>query len=120
MPPAKDYLRDWFRWRSGRQATGYEKMLLLVNPFIVPFDFYLLRFREGAEIPEHTDPVSERRHYRLNIVVKNARAGGHFECRTPIYENSRIKLFRPDLSLHSVTRVDSGTRYVLSLGWVLK
>ncbi|MBT8102500.1 MAG: 2OG-Fe(II) oxygenase, partial [Gammaproteobacteria bacterium] len=63
-----DHLSNWLRWRSGRQASGYEKMLLLMNPFLVPFDFYLLRFREGAEVPEHTDPVTDKKHYRLNIV----------------------------------------------------
>jgi hypothetical protein len=111
---------DWFRWRSGRQESGYEKMLLLVNPFILPFDFYLLRFREGAEIREHTDPVTGRRHFRLNIVIKNARTGGDFVCADPIYESNRIKLFRPDVSAHSVTKIVAGTRYVLSIGWTRK
>ena len=120
MSMSRDHLSNWLRWRGGRQASGYEKMLLLMNPFLVPFDFYLLRFREGAEVPEHTDPVTDKKHYRLNIVVKNARAGGEFRCPAPIYESARIKLFRPDLSPHSVTRVERGTRYVLSLGWIRK
>ena len=118
MSSANQYLRNWFRWRSGRQETGYEKMLILVNPFIIPFDFYLLRFRTGAEIPEHTDPVSDKKHYRLNVVLKHAREGGEFVCSNPIYESNRIKLFRPDVSAHSVTKIIDGTRYVLSVGWV--
>lgn len=93
-------------------------MLLLMNPYLVPFDCYLLRFRKGAEVPEHTDPVTDKKHYRLNIIVKKARKGGEFRCPEPIFESSRIKLFRPDRSPHSVSRVESGTRYVLSLGWV--
>jgi hypothetical protein len=36
----------------------------------------------------------------------------------PIYSSSRIKLFRPDQSEHSVTKVRGGSRYVLSIGWV--
>lgn len=120
MPPSRQYLSKWFRWRSGRQETGYEKMLFLVNPFIIPFDVYLLRFREGSEIPEHTDPVSDRRHFRLNIILRNAREGGDFVCSDPIFENRRIKLFRPDLSAHSVTKILRGTRYVLSIGWARK
>lgn len=120
MPSTSQYLSSWFRWRSGRQESGYEKMLLLVNPFIIPFHFYLLRFRKGAEIPAHTDPVSDKKHYRLNIILRHARAGGDFVCSDPIYENSRIKLFRPDLSAHSVTKIIDGTRYVLSVGWVRK
>ena len=35
-------------------------------------------------------------------------------------ETRRIKLFRPDLSAHSVTKVEGATRYVLCPGWVLK
>ena len=115
---AIQFLDNWFRWRSGRQESGYEKMLLLANPFFLPFDCYLLRFRTGAEIPEHKDPVSDKRHYRLNVILKKARSGGEFVCRDPIYSSSRIKLFRPDRSPHSVTKISDGTRYVLSIGWV--
>ena len=119
MKTPRDYLANWFRWRRGRQQSGYEKMLILVNPFLLPFDFYLLRFRKGSEIPPHTDPVSEKRHYRLNLILKQAREGGHFSCSNPIYESRRIKLFRPDRNEHSVSRINAGTRYVLSIGWVL-
>lgn len=93
-------------------------MLLIANPFVLPFDLYLLRFRPGAEIPTHTDPVTEKRHFRLNVVVSEAQRGGEFVCADPIFETRRLKLFRPDLSPHSVTRIESGTRYVLSLGWI--
>lgn len=118
MSSTANYLGNWFRWRGGRQQSGYEKMLLLANPFLVPFDCYLLRFQPGAEIAEHTDPVDDKRHYRLNIIIRRARSGGEFVCADPIYENRRVKLFRPDRSPHSVTRVIEGTRYVLSIGWV--
>jgi hypothetical protein len=116
----RDYMRNWMRWQRGRQGTGYDKLLLLVNPFLIPFDFYLLRFPEGSEIPPHQDPVTGKRHYRLNVILKRPRAGGEFVCVNPIFETKRIKLFRPDVSLHSVTKVQGGSRYVLSLGWVLK
>jgi len=118
MASAKQYLNDWLRWRSGRQETGYEKLLLLANSFVLPFDCYLLRYRKGAEIPEHTDPVTDKKHYRLNVVLKHARDGGEFVCSDPIFERSRIKIFRPDQSPHGVSRVNDGTRYVFSLGWV--
>ncbi|WP_308365795.1 MULTISPECIES: hypothetical protein [unclassified Microbulbifer] len=108
----------FWRWEKGRQNTGYEKLLLLAARWPIPFDLYLLRFREGICIPPHTDPVKSGRHYRLNIVVKKAKAGGEFLCDSPIYESPRIKYFHPDISEHSVSKVQSGTRYVLSLGWV--
>jgi hypothetical protein len=70
MATARDYLRNWMRWQRGRQGTGYDKLLLLANPFFVPFDLYLLRFPDGTEIPPHQDPVTGKRHYRLNIILK--------------------------------------------------
>ena len=120
MATAVDYLGNLFRWKSGRQQSGYEKMLLLANPLLQPFDCYLLRYKEGAEIPEHTDPVDDKRHFRLNVVLREARIGGQFKCRDLIWETRRFKLFRPDQSPHSVTKVQNGTRYVLSIGWVRK
>lgn len=116
----KTFVNGFLRWRGGRQASGYEKMLLGINPFIVPWDCYLLRFRKGAAIAPHTDPVDGRRHYRVNVVLIEADAGGQFECEQPIFASRRIKFFRPDQQTHSVTRVDAGTRYVLSFGWTLK
>jgi hypothetical protein len=120
MATGRDYLRNWLRWQPGRQGTGYDKLLFLANPWVIPFDLYLLRFPEGTEIPPHQDPVTGRRHYRLNIILKRPNSGGEFVCANPIFETKRIKLFRPDMSLHSVTKVVGGSRYVLSLGWVLK
>lgn len=93
-------------------------MLLLHGRWPLPFDMYVLRFPQGAEIAPHTDPVSAGRHYRMNIVLKHAAAGGEFVCATPIYASPRIKFFRPDACEHSVTRVLRGSRYVFSIGWV--
>ncbi|MEL7539203.1 MAG: 2OG-Fe(II) oxygenase [Pseudomonadota bacterium] len=118
MSAARGYASNWLRWRSGRQATGYEKLLLAINPFVVPFDVYLLRYKTGSEIPPHTDPVDGRRHYRLNVVLRHANKGGRFQCSKTIYNGSRVKLFRPDAAEHSVSRIEAGTRYVLSIGWV--
>ncbi len=119
MSNYSEYLANWFRWRAGRQNPGYKKMLLLANPFFVPFDIYLLRFEEGAEIAPHTDNVETGRHFRLNLVLQHPKSGGTFRCEETMYESNRIKVFRPDLNVHSVSRIVSGRRYVLSIGWVL-
>jgi hypothetical protein len=116
----RQYAKNAFRWRSGRQGTGYDKMLLATGWLPLPFDLYLLRFPIGTVIGPHTDRVESGEHYRLNIILRPARHGGEFRCADPIYANSRVKLFRPDRSEHSVTRIEDGTRYVLSLGWVLR
>ncbi len=112
-------LRNALRWRRGRQGTGYDKMLLLTARWPLAFDSYLIRYPEGSEIPPHTDPVTAGRHYRLNVILKSSRRGGEFVCAAPIFATQRIKLFRPDACEHSVTRVEGGSRYVLSIGWVL-
>ncbi len=115
----KSYASTAFRWQRGRQGTGYDKMLLLTARWPLPFDSYLIRYPEGSEIPPHTGPVKAGQHYRLNLVLKSPKSGGEFVCAAPIYASKRIKLFRPDACEHSVTRVVGGSRYVLSLGWVL-
>ncbi|MGA4237571.1 2OG-Fe(II) oxygenase [Ralstonia pseudosolanacearum] len=119
MPSLRSYLDNAFRWRRGRQGTGYDKMLLATATWPIRFDSYLIRYPEGSEIPPHTDPASDGRHYRLNIVLKSPRSGGEFVCANPIFQTRRIKLFRPDACEHSVTRVQGGSRYVLSVGWVI-
>jgi hypothetical protein len=113
-------LNKLWRWQRGRQQSGYDKLLLIASPWLIKFDCYLLRFPEGCSIPPHTDPVSDVRHYRLNIVIKQAILGGDFICDAPIFESKRIKLFRPDINMHSVTRVEEGSRYLLSIGWIRK
>ena len=120
MTTFSGYLRTALRWQRGRQGSGYDKMLLLTARWPLPFDSYLIRYPEGSAIPPHTDPVQTGRHYRLNIVVKASPRGGGFICATPIWQSRRIKFFRPDACEHSVTRVEGGSRYVLSVGWVLK
>jgi len=95
-------------------------MLLIGSNWLLQFDCYLLRFGEGAAIPAHTDRLDSGYHYRLNIIVKKAKQGGDFICQTCIFETDRIKLFRPDLYEHAVSKVERGQRYVLSIGWVRK
>jgi hypothetical protein len=110
----------WLRWTAGRQQTGYQKMLLAGARWPLPFDLYLLRYRVGSEIPPHVDPVTERRHFRVNIVLREADSGGQFKCLSPIFESRRIKVFRSDVSEHSVSKIDSGMRLDLSFGWTLR
>lgn len=110
--------KRWFTWQRGRQGTGYDKMLLVTGTWPTGFDCYLIRYPEGSAIPPHTDPVTAKKHYRLNIVIWKSPRGGDFICKNPILDLPRIKLFRPDVSEHSVTTVEGGPRYVLSVGWV--
>lgn len=107
-----------FKWEAGRQQSGYDKMLLAQNPYLIPFDCYILRFKEGAEIAPHTDPVDDKAHHRVNIVIKKAKGGGDFWCEEYTNIFNRIFYFRPDKFKHSVSKITTGTRYVLSIGWI--
>jgi len=111
-------IKDLFRWRHGRQESGYHKMLLAGATWPIKFDLYILKFPEGCELPPHQDSVLQGKHYRLNIVLKQAKEGGEFICKSPIYSSNRVIIFRPDICEHSVSKVESGDRYLLSLGWV--
>ncbi|WP_205746121.1 2OG-Fe(II) oxygenase [Dyella terrae] len=93
-------------------------MLLAGSLWPLPCDCYLLRFPAGTTVPPHVDRVERGRHFRLNIILRPAKRGGEFVCERPIFISRRIKLFRPDRETHSVTRIEEGTRWVLSFGWV--
>lgn len=113
-------LRQLARWTPGRQGSGYEKMLLFASPFPLPFDVYLLRFREGAYVDWHRDPAPPgKQHWRLNVFLRKALEGGQFLRRGSMPDPwAWYQLFRPDIQEHSVTPVVRGTRYVLSIGWL--
>lgn len=114
------FLSRWLRWQPCRGVNGCSKMLLLGAAFPIPFDCYLFRYLDGAAVSPHRDPLESGRHYRLNVVLRRSPSGGEFVCSETIFSSPRVKLFRPDVSLHSVSEVRGGSRYVLSLGWILR
>lgn len=103
-------------WQAGRQNTGYEKLCIISKSW---FDVYILRFKPGSSIPKHRDPILDKIHLRMNVILKHAKEGGEFRCSKCILNWSRLKIFRPDKFKHSVTEVTLGTRYVLSIGIAL-
>lgn len=114
--------KDLFEWRLGRQKTGYWSFLLFFNPFLIPFHIVLLYYPKGSYVPWHYDKVPGKRHYRLNILFKSAFKGGFciLEQRTIWSLGYRVRLFRPDINKHVVFPIKEGTRWVFSIGWVLK
>lgn len=76
---------------------------------------YLVRYSAGHRIVPHVDMVSEGRLYKFNWVLVKPRAGGEFRCERNIFNLfGRFILFRPDLYQHQVTRIERGTRWLLS------
>lgn len=109
----------WFTWLKGRQNSGYEKMVLFANQHIIPCDIHLLRYFVGSLVPVHYDLEPGYRHYRLNIIIRKAIVGGEFWCQHPIISFWRIHFFRSD-DAHSVSKIQKGSRYVLSFGLQIK
>lgn len=108
----------WLQWEKGRQEGGYDKMMLLQSQ-LLRCDLYILRFPPGSEIKPHRDPVDGREHYRANLTVWPAPKGGAFVCENPLYQSRYFNFFRPDISTHSMTRVEGGSQYILSFGWAV-
>jgi len=102
-------------WVEGRQGSGYLKKLLAQGE---TWDLYLLKFPKGSHVEGHLDPVPGKAHHRANFVLWRAKKGGEFWCRGRRAGKRRLAIFRPDTMLHGVSRVQRGTRWVLSLGWV--
>jgi hypothetical protein len=76
---------------------------------------YLVRYSAGHRIVPHVDMVSEGRLYKFNWVLVKPRAGGEFICDRNIFNLfGRFILFRPDLYEHRVSRIERGTRWLLS------
>ena len=78
-------------------------------------NIYLVHYRTGHRIAPHLDMVSEGRLYKLNWVLVKPGDGGEFICEKAIFNAfGRIILFRPDLYTHEVSRIRSGSRWLLS------
>jgi hypothetical protein len=105
-------------WMKGRQGTGYEKKKIfeLGSKRLGGVDCYIIRYNVGDGIPPHTDPVTGKKHFRLNFELKRASLGGRLYVKKPIFRIWRLCIFRSDLSRHAVSRVNEGQRLVFSLG----
>jgi len=123
----------WLRWQQGRTSPcNYQKMLLLALPGVL--DLYILRFPPGSSINWHRDPVTEGlAHHRINWFIRKAVTGGQLmrkilvldgerkgAVKLTLRHKKRVSYIRPDVTEHAVSRVDEGTAYVLSFGWVTK
>lgn len=103
-------------WTLGRRGTGYKKLRLFQISWPFGMDGYLLRYDSGDYIPEHTDPVTDKNHYRLNIIIWQSGSGGTFVCEKPqshsgsqagfdSYHSEMIKVMKAMIK-HDKTRWD--------------
>jgi predicted 2-oxoglutarate/Fe(II)-dependent dioxygenase YbiX len=121
-------------WLAGRQGTGYAKLPLrdalaahpvvtralgqIGTPFGDYWDVYLLRYVDGAHVPDHVDVAEHgRRHRRLNAIVEEPTTGGELYIggdRVALAIGDAV-VFEPDREIHRVTAV-TGIRLVFSVG----
>lgn len=108
-----------FKWELGRQNnSGYKKMTLFYFRKI-KMDCYILSFPKDSYIQPHIDKVDKLKHYQLNVILKKPKKGGKFRSEKTILNINRIIFFRPDLNIHSVSKIEEGLRIVLSIGLAL-
>lgn len=108
-----------WRWGEDKFATGY-KLFTLMYIKSLRWDLYLFKYPEGSWLPKHKDPSKYGAHYRFNIVLKKPKKGGEFICKEVIFKWWRFCLFRADTNYHKVTKIEKGTRWMLSFGFTLK
>lgn len=79
------------------------------------FSINLVTYPANHSVMNHIDPVQQGRYYKLNFVLVKPKAGGVFKCTNCIINwFNRVYLFRPDKYEHSVSKIESGKRVLLS------
>ncbi|AWB58016.1 hypothetical protein [Colwellia sp. Arc7-D] len=79
------------------------------------FSINFVTYPTHHSVMKHSDPVQKGRYYKLNFVLVKAKVGGVFECSNCIINLfNRVYLFRPDKYEHSVSKIESGKRVLLS------
>ena len=124
-------------WVAGRQGTGYDTLPLrdtfaghplveralaqIGTPYEDYWDAYLIRYLDGAHVPDHVDAAQDgKRHRRLNAVLAQPTAGGELRIGGDLVELAvgDAVLFDPDRQVHRVSPV-VGMRLVFSVGaWI--
>lgn len=105
------------RWAKGRQDTGYFKLKLWEFMLPIPHDLYLIKYPKNSFIPPHKDPApSGYEHWRINLELVSAN-GGVFTCENS-WSFGPLHIFQSSKYEHSVSRIESGTRWVVSFGFI--
>lgn len=82
------------------------------------FSINYVTYPTNHSVMQHSDPVQKGRYYKLNFVLVQPKAGGVFKCSNCIINLfNRVHLFRPDKYEHSVSKIESGKRVLLSFAF---
>ena len=110
-------MRLW-KWGNDIHNTGYRIFTLFYSRKLRS-DLYLFHYPQGSWIPKHKDPAKYGPHFRLNLEIVRPKKGGVFKCQNVVFScfNGRLFLFRADANYHSVSKIEEGSRWVLSFGF---
>lgn len=106
---------------KGRQGGGYNVYTLFKSKWL-KMDCHIIHLPKGSVVKEHVDPAKEGyAHHRYNYTLKKAKKGGEtfvkfhdaFESKMP-----RSYHFRPDKMKHRVSKVEKGSVWIFSIGWL--
>ncbi|MDM0053003.1 hypothetical protein [Variovorax sp. J22R115] len=90
--------------------TKFEFEIVVIFPVTFIIDIRHREFYEGAEVPEHRDAFEPIYGCSVNLLLQRAKAGGEFRCEKTIFKSDRLCIFNGTRYLHSVSRVEEGTR----------
>lgn len=108
-------------FHDGRQGSGYKVCTLFSRWF---FDTHIILITPKTSIPIHTDKVTEKDHFRLNIELfgRNRTFIGAHEGAEKFKAPKRFYyIFRPDIQPHLVKESlahKPQDMIIFSLGWV--
>jgi hypothetical protein len=114
----------WFRrlpWKAGvvtfihnflndNILTKFEFELVIAFPVTVFFNIRYREFYTGSEVPEHRDAFEPVYGCSVSLLTRRARRGGQFKCEKLILKSSWLNIFNGTRYLHSVSRIEEGSR----------
>lgn len=100
-------------WLNGVCGGRYKKKTYLCNNLL---EIGLLKCNVGESIGIHTDPITNKKQYKIQINICKPNIGGIFTCERYTLNIPFIKIYRADLSKHGVSLVSKGKRVDLIIG----
>lgn len=108
----------WYQIRDNIDAHVFT-FFRYIGKLPIAADTVIIKYNEGAYLPDHKDVLRGFNCYRINFTY-NSGSGGELTSDSFIYKSKYLNIFRPDTSLHGVSKVIDGTRWVFSIGIAIR
>lgn len=106
---------NWLKWEKTRASEYYDKIRLFkIFNFM---DCYIIKMSKAVAISYHTDPIPNKKHYRLNIFFIKRQCEFWIDFKQ---NYKRIVWFRPDIQQHSLEVIGNDAKaLILSIGFAI-